>query len=164
MKTIITRFSGILMLAMMLVTLTSCEDETITSRLEGVWSGEVAQTFFSHRYGRVTEYTDIDMEFYTDPFATKSGRGVEIDYTSRYRYTECYFNFRVRDGIIYIDYEDGTNVAIRNYVLRGDYFSGVFTDYHTGERLADFRLHKIAGPRYYDSAWSRATPDECSAE
>lgn len=165
MKSKLSKITSVLMLTLMLFTMTSCEDEAITSRLEGLWAGEVAQTFFSYRYGTVTEYTDIEMEFYTDPLATKSGRGLEIDYTSRYRYTQCYFNFHVSDGVIYLDYEDGSRIAIRNYVLRNNYFSGIFSDYRTGERLADFRLQKISGPRYEtDYGWSRATPEECEAK
>lgn len=137
---------SLLMMAALVFTtmgMTSCEDEYIASTLEGIWSGEVATEVFSNRYGYQTEYTDVDIEFYSDPYRYASGRGVEYDYMSRWKYTETYFRYEVKNRVIYIDYEDGTHIAIANYRLNDNYFRGTFADYRTGEPIADFRFYKI---------------------
>ena len=56
-----------------------------------------------------------------------------------------YFNYTVRDRVIFMDYSDGSQIAIYNWDLRGDTFVGEFHDYITGEYLASFRLYRVNG-------------------
>ncbi len=149
MKEKIQRFATYLFVALLAFTFNSCEDDEIAQHLDGIWEGEVASTYFSHRWGEQTQYQYVDIEFYTDPYRYAKGTGVEYDYYGNsYYYSECRFSFEVENGIIYIDYEDGTSVAIRNYRLNNNRFSGDFIDYRTGDYLASFDFVKVTNWRY----------------
>lgn len=143
-----SRMSAFLMLmavALTVVSLTSCEDFYVSSTLEGVWQGEVAQSVFNSRYGHSTEYTDVEIEFFNDPYRTTSGKGVEKDFISSRRYTTTFFYYTVKNGRIYLDYEDNTHLVIANYRLNSRQFSGTFCDYRTGRDIAQFYLYKVSG-------------------
>lgn len=151
MKKNFRKFMCLIVMAMTaMATLTSCEDEMISRDLQGIWRGEVAQTFFTNRYGRVTEYTDVEIEFQENPFSMRRGTGCEYDYERYGRYTSCRFNYEVNNGNIYLDYADGAHIAIYNFRLNNSYFEGEFHDYRTGEYLASFRLRKVYDPYYQE--------------
>ena len=140
-------FIGIV--AMLSMTLSSCgEDEDVARRLDGIWEGEVRQNW-AWRWSDYSTYQYVDMEFYIDPYYYAEGTGVEYDYTSSFSYVVCPFSFRVRSGVIYIDYRDGTMVRITNYSLSSGRFSGTFRDYYSGDYLADFTFYKVANFRHY---------------
>lgn len=149
MKAKILNIATYIIMAMISFTLYSCEDEDIAQTLDGIWEGEVATEYFSYRWGTRTEYQAVDIEFYVDPYRYARGTGVEYDYDSRYYYTECGFYFEVYNGIIYLDYDDGSQVAIRNYRLTDNRFSGEFINYRTGEYLASFNFVKVNNWRHY---------------
>lgn len=149
MKATIKTLATYMMLALFALCMNACnEDDDIAMTLDGIWEGEVASEYFSHRWGVQTEYQAVDIEFYTDPYRYAKGTGVEYDYQRNGRYIECYFNFEVYNGIIYIDYADGSYVAIRNYRLSNNHFSGEFIDYDTGNYLANFNFVKVTDWRH----------------
>lgn len=134
-----------LLAAVSALCLTSCEDDEIARTLDGIWEGEVATSYFNYRWGRTTEYQYVDIEFNVDPYRYAKGTGVEYDYydgSGRY-YTRVYFDFEVRNGCIYLYYEDGADVYIASgYTLTDNRFSGVFCDCKTGNRLAAFDFYR----------------------
>lgn len=139
-------FVGIV--AVLSMTLSSCNtDEDVARRLDGIWEGEVRQNW-AWRWSDYSRYQYVDIEFYTDPYFHAEGSGIEYDYTGSYSYVSCPFNFRVRNGVIYIDYRDGSRVQITDYHLSGSRFSGVFRDYYNGDYLADFSFYKVANFRH----------------
>ena len=137
-------FVGIV--AMLSMTLTSCNDDNIARDLDGIWEGRVSQNW-SWRWSDYTTYQYVDIVFNTDPYHYAEGTGIEYDYTT-YSYVACPFNFRVRGGVIYMDYRDGSRVQITNYHLSGNRFSGTFRDYYSGEYLADFSFERVDDYRH----------------
>lgn len=148
-----TRF--MLMALVTMVAFSSCdEDSDIAYDLDGAWSGTVVGDYYYYRYGKeYVTYQDWDtyIEFKQDsPFAT-SGEGYEYDENRRTgQWSEAYFDWQVRNGKIYISYDDGTDVVIRDYevyqtrgVMR---FRGYFEDYR-GNDIASFDFIKVAGNR-----------------
>ena len=129
--------------------LTSCvfndDDDYVSNSLQGIWRGQIQSEYYYGRYGHDVQYTDTQLEFYSDPYSYASGRGREIDYNYSYYGEEVYFNYTVRDGVIFMDYSDGSQIAIYNWDLRGDTFVGEFHDYITREYLASFRLYRVNG-------------------
>ncbi|MBQ0074856.1 MAG: hypothetical protein KBT34_11765 [Prevotella sp.] len=145
---------SLLAFALVCVMFVSCDNNT-AQRLDGVWEGEVAQTFFVGRWGKpVTEFQSVDIEFFKDPYRFAKGTGVEIDYTyvnektGRVSYVKCDFVYEVRNGRIYLDYADGSHIVIYRYSLGNSRFSGVFCDYRTGEELASFNFYRVNNHRY----------------
>lgn len=145
MKRLDTYFTMIA-IAMLSFTFTSCDidDEAISYDLEGVWEGEIISGTYN-RYGDYSEsYTDVQIEFYENPYEYAKGGGREIDFDYYGRPTDIVrFNYAVRNGIIYMDYYDGSKVEIRRWNMWGDRFEGDFHDYRTGEYLASFRLYRV---------------------
>lgn len=148
-----TRF--MLMALVTMVAFSSCdEDSDIAYDLDGAWSGTVVGDYYYYRYGKdYVTYQDWDtyIEFKQDsPFAT-IGEGYEYDENRRTgQWSETYFDWQVRNGKIYISYDDGTDVVIRDYevyqtrgVMR---FRGYFEDYR-GNDIASFDFIKVAGNR-----------------
>lgn len=157
MEKTIRKFASYLMMVMMAFAVTSCnEDDDIAYTLDGIWEGEVATEYFNYRWGYQTEYQYVDIEFFADPYRYARGTGVERDYSpSGRRYVECFFDFEVHNGVIYIDYDDGSSVAIYNYRLSNNHFYGDFHDDYTGKFLASFDFVKVNNwrhNRYYRSS------------
>lgn len=100
------------MLAMLALSFTSCEteDDNIARRLDGIWTGTVAQSYSSWR-GYTTYYQNIEIQFNKAPNFCAEGDGVEYDFDGK-SYIENYFRFYVRNRRIYIDYEYGQDVVI----------------------------------------------------
>lgn len=150
MKERLTRLASYLMMVMLALSLNSCgEDDEIAQTLDGIWEGEVATEYFSYRWGYHTEYQAVDIEFYADPYRYAKGTGVEYDYSANgYTYIRSYFDFEVVGGIIYLDYDDGSHIAIRNYHLTGNRFSGEFINDVTGAYLASFDFYRVSNWRH----------------
>jgi len=144
----ITQFLSI-MIAMLSMTLTSCnwtdDDEMVVYDLEGTWRGEIRSDYFNRRYGTQTEYTDVLIEFYRNPGEYAAGSGREVDYYYGGYSDVVDFDYQVRNGVIYMDYNDDTHVSIYNWELYNGTFRGEFHDYFTGEYLATFNLYKVYG-------------------
>lgn len=111
--------------------------------LEGTWVGSVKSEYFDRRYGYTTEWTDVQLEFYKDPYLYAEGSGREVDHNAPNYSSVTGFNYSVRNHVIYIDYYDGTHIAIYNYRLWMNEFYGEFHDYYTGEYLASFQFKRL---------------------
>ena len=139
------KFTSILtmvLLAALPMVFTSCEqdDDDIAFTMDGVWYGQVASEYFTYRYGRTMDYTDVMFEFWHDRYDYARGTGREVDYYGRGYGEVIYFDYEVRGGLIYLYYQDGTEVCISNYRLFGDEFRGDFYDNYNGRLLASFDL------------------------
>lgn len=153
----ITSMLTIVMIAMLSFTFVSCEldDDDIAYNLEGVWEGEIVGSYYD-RYGHGTTYNSARIEFYQNPYEYASGSGREIDFDGYGYYTDVVnFRYTVKDGTIFISYDDGTDVAITHYSLWSNEFRGEFRDYHNGRTLATFRFYRINSWRnnYYYDRW-----------
>ena len=142
-------FVGIV--AMLSMTLSSCNDDNIAGTLDGVWEGTVIDNWddWSWRWKDYTRYQYVDIEFITDPYRYAQGYGYEYDYYSD-GYERVHFTFEVRNEDIYINYADGVHVCIprRYYTLTDRRFSGEFRDNRTGKYLGSFSFVKYANHRY----------------
>lgn len=111
--------------------------------LEGTWVGSVKSEYFDHRYGFTTELTDVQLEFYKDPYFYSEGSGREVDYNGSNYSSITGFNYSVRNHVIYIDYYDGSHIAIYNYRLWMNEFYGEFHDYYTGMYVTSFKFDRL---------------------
>lgn len=151
-------YTKLLFMAIVAMTLmTSCdEDSALAYNLEGVWQGTITGNYYYDRYGVSANDYDTEIMFRQISWE-KGGDGYEIDrrYGSR-TYSKVYFDWSVRNGKIYIDYDDGYQVIIRDfetYTMGGRMrFRGYFDNYRTGEQMASFSLIKVEDPNnYYDN-------------
>lgn len=158
-----------LMLMVAMLAMTSCEpnpDADLAYDIEGVWQGSITGNYYSHRY-RTNDF-DTEMKFYR--IDAYGGDGYEIDYNYRTnRYYRNNFDWTVRNNRIYLEYDDGSTIIIRDYdvySMRGDLrFRGYFDDYRTGEELASFNLIKVLDPNkyYYNYTRGNAPADSVTA-
>ena len=150
MKKIYTNIAVALMAVLTMTAFTSCDsDADLAYDLDGIWQGTIVGNYYYDRYH--TDYTDYDTEirFYQDGAFSRGGTGYEIDRDNTTgRYTRSNFDWTVRNGRIYLSYDDGYEVIIRDYetytmgnTMR---FRGYFDDYRTGEQLASFNLIKVS--------------------
>ena len=133
-----------LLAAVSALCLTSCEDEEIARTLDGIWEGEVS-------VGRWNSYQYVDIQFSRDQYS--AGYGMEYDYQGNSGvYVECPFTFKVLNGTIFMEYDDGSRVAIRNYSLTDTHFSGDFYEwvgnYSIGSYIAHFDFYKVISWRH----------------
>ena len=130
-------------MAVTTLSLTSCDDDEIARKLDGVWEGQVS-------LGRWNSYQYVDIQFSRQGYA--DGYGVEYDYQSNGSYEECPFTFDVNNHTIFMTYDDGTKVAIRNYDLTDTRFAGEFCywtgSYSVGAKIADFEFYKVTNWRH----------------
>jgi hypothetical protein len=142
-----------------MATFTSCDkDVELAYRLDGVWQGEIASEFFHYRWGHQVEFYETEICFHQAGAFEAGGTGYELD-LSPHGYTRSYFHWTVRNGRIYLDYDDATNtVAIRDYNTywnRGrECFSGFFEDMYSRKSLATFNLVKVASNDYYENRFN----------
>ena len=157
MKKLYTNIAVVLMAVLTMTAFTSCDkDVDLAYDLDGIWQGTILGNYYYDRYG--TNYTDYDTEicFYQNGAFSRGGTGYEIDRDNTTgRYSRFNFDWKVRNGRIYISYDDGTDVAITHYSLWSNEFRGEFRDYHNGRTLATFRFYRINSWRtgYYYDRW-----------
>ena len=133
---------------------TSCmdEDDEIGYTISGHWFGDMDMYYNGERS------VGSEIEFYSN-YGYDRGTGVEIDYY-RYHAVTTYFNWQVRNRVLYLTYEDpALDCAIVDYRLSYDYFSGYIADFNTLENLTSFRLRNY--DRYVKGA--RAAGDSIAA-
>ena len=156
-----------MLMALMGITFTACEDEFIADGLEGTWSGDMYVS--SYYDGRDYYATYSEITFSIDPFRFTKGSGYWVDYYSGapWDYVANHISWRVDNGNITVYFrEDGTSVVISDYHLSDSHFSGYIAD---GDNDVHFSLTHIASPNwdnysywgydgwYYDSYWARQT-------
>lgn len=168
MKKIYNNIAVALMAVLTMTAFTSCDsDVDLAYDLDGIWQGTIVGNYYYDRYG--TNYTDYDTEirFYQDGAFSRGGTGYEIDRDNTTgRYTRSNFDWTVRNGRIYLSYDDGYDVIIRDYETytmgNAMRFRGYFEDYRTGEQLASFNLIKVS--ERYSYAKNMAVSDSITIE
>ena len=147
MKTMIERIGLMMMVLLSALTLTSCDEDTETAYdLDGIWQGTINGNYYQDRYG-YTESWDTEIRFYQDGDFSRGGSGEERDWDYRGKCYSSRFNWKVRNGRIYLYYDDGYNIVIDRYDLywrsNTQRFRGYFEDFDTGDQLASFDLVKV---------------------
>ncbi len=127
---------------MAIFSLSSCdEDERIGYSLSGHWFGDLDMWYNGEKA------LGSEIEFHPTGWGASSGTGVEVDYYN-YGSKTHYFNYRIREGIIYLLFDDpNLDCAIVDYRLSYYYFSGYIADYYTLQNQTYFNL------RSYDYYW-----------
>ena len=140
-----------LMMAMMALAFTSCEDEEIAYDLEGTWRGEM---HISSRYnGDVYNSTETEITFDRNPYEYASGTGYWVDYYDRSGWGRDYvannITWEVNNRVIRIWFRnERTYFEIRDYSLNNNRFEGYIND--NGNHVR-FYMRKIARPYSYNS-------------
>ena len=147
MKTMIERMGLMMMVLLSALTLTSCDEDTETAYdLDGIWQGTIKGNYYQDRYG-YTESWDTEIRFYQDGDFSRGGSGEERDWDYRGKCYSSRFDWKVRNGRIYLYYDDGYNIVIDRYDLywrsNTQRFRGYFEDFDTGDQLASFDLVKV---------------------
>ena len=147
MKTMIERIGLMMMVLLSALTLTSCDEDTETAYdLDGIWQGTINGNYYQDRYG-YTESWDTEIRFYQDGDFSRGGSGQERDWDYRGKCYSSRFDWKVRNGRIYLYYDDGYNIVIDRYDLywrsNTQRFRGYFEDFDTGDQLASFDLVKV---------------------
>ncbi len=133
-----------MLMALMGITFTACEDEFIADSLEGTWSGDMYVS--SYYDGRDYYATYSEITFSIDPFRFTKGSGYWVDYYSGapWDYVANHISWRVDNGNIYIHFlDDNSSVVISDYHLSGSRFSGYIAD---GDYDVHFNLRHVASP------------------
>ena len=147
MKTMIERIGLMMLVLLSALTLTSCDEDTETAYdLDGIWQGTINGNYYQDRYG-YTESWDTEIRFYQDGDFSRGGSGEERDWDYRGKCYSSRFDWKVRNGRIYLYYDDGYNIVIDRYDLywrsNTQRFRGYFEDFDTGDQLASFDLVKV---------------------
>lgn len=147
MKTMIERIGLMMMVLLSALTLTSCDEDTETAYdLDGIWQGTINGNYYQDRYG-YTESWDTEIRFYQNGDFSRGGSGEERDWDYRGKCYSSRFDWKVRNGRIYLYYDDGYNIVIDRYDLywrsNTQRFCGYFEDFDTGDQLASFDLVKV---------------------
>ena len=147
MKTMIERIGLMMMVLLSALTLTSCDEDTETAYdLDGIWQGTINGNYYQDRYG-YTESWDTEIRFYQNGDFSRGGSGEERDWDYRGKCYNSRFDWKVRNGRIYLYYDDGYNIVIDRYDLywrsNTQRFRGYFEDFDTGDQLASFDLVKV---------------------
>ena len=147
MKTMIERIGLMMMVLLSALTLTSCDEDTETAYdLDGIWQGTINGNYYQDRYG-YTERWDTEIRFYQNGDFSRGGSGEERDWDYRGKCYSSRFDWKVRNGRIYLYYDDGYNIVIDRYDLywrsNTQRFRGYFEDFDTGDQLASFDLGKV---------------------
>jgi len=139
-------YSKLFFVALMaMMAMTSCDDDaSLAYDVDGVWQGTISGNYYYNRY----RSNDYDTELSFTRRGTYGGTGYEIDYNyGTIRYYRNYFDWTVQNGKLYLDYDDGSRIIIRDYEIYSMNsnlrFRGYFDDSRTGEELAHFQLVKV---------------------
>lgn len=149
------------MMAAMMATLTSCEEEDdyIAQQLRNRdWQGYVG-AYYSNRWGLSgTEFATV-MRFTSKGEYYTSGRGEELDYDTRsprYDYAYCTFKWFIVDGEITLIYDDDkwSPIYIIDYSLTSNRFWGYIRDYSSRRIQFDFKDSNYSDWGYYSRTGS----------
>lgn len=153
-----TSIITMMMLAMMVFTFTSCEDEEIAQGLAGsegrIWEGTISKYYYD-RWGVTGDHYRTTIEFVGDVWHWTRGKGYEVDYDMNdprgsYWYSE--FEWRVNNRVIELRYAD-TNyepVYISDYYLTDNRFEGYMDDGTNSEIKFSLYLVKDFNWDYYN--------------
>ena len=140
-----------LMMAMMALAFTSCEDEAIAYDLAGTWGGEMRISTSYDGYVYNSTYTEITFD--KNPYEYAQGTGTWVDYYSNapWDYVANHITWEVNNRVIRVWFRnEGTYFEIRDYSLNSYRFQGTIWD---NGNYVEFYLTKIASPNYYNYHW-----------
>ena len=146
----LTRFFAMALVALMSLTLTSCdEDADIAYTLDGTWSGYMTtQVPYDGRYydSNTAEVT------FNAGYDSGDGYWLDEDSNAPWDYVANRITWKVRNGMIYVHFRDTQEDAvIRNYRLDDRYFSGEI-EFNSTDAWINFKFVKTSSPnwnRYY---------------
>lgn len=160
MKTIRNLILPVMLLVLGLA-FTSCEDESISSTLEGTWEGN---TYMSSVYnGRIYNSSYSYVDFTLDPFRFTKGSGHWVDYYSNapWDYIASHIDWQVRNGVIEVHFvEDGYTVYISNYRLNRNRFVGTI---YLDDSNWQFNLVHTSSPNWSDYDYGYWAPSASGA-
>ena len=107
----------------------------------GTWKGNMTQ-IENYRFGdNETSYIDSEITFLNNgkTYDEKTYNGIWTTYYNDNQFIS-YFNWNV-NGIIYINFDDGSNGEITRYDLMENRFHGIFCN--DGENVGSFDLYKF---------------------
>lgn len=131
--------------------LASCVDEDVEQAivLSGQWRGDFGMYYYYEYRGMVYRFDsyDTDIVFYPDYDYATHGYGKQVDFYREgpYTYQYYYFDWSIRDGVIYLNYpyDQDLNTSIYDYRMTNDFITGYF-----GDSNSRFTLNKITD--YYN--------------
>ena len=142
---------GLMVMALFtIMTMTSCDDDTETAwDLDGIWSGTITGNYYKDRYGNITQDVwETEIQFVQDGDFSRGGWGRERDWQGRRLVSDVNFDWKVRNGRIYMYFDDGYDVVIRDYDLyytgSTQRFRGYFESPDGRTDLGAFSLSKVA--------------------
>lgn len=157
------------LMALCSLALTSCDDDNdieVATNLNGVWRGAISTSYYSDNYYQYygdLQYNEWATEFrfysYDGSYGTStSGEGVEVDYDTDYYnqyYKVYYFKWNVAYGNIYLYFENGENLVIRNYRMTSSHLQG---DLETsdGVYVATINL-RSTNDWFWDTSYAKGT-------
>lgn len=182
-------FSYFMMLVMAVVALpmlTSCDedDQYLADQLRDKdWQGYIG-TYYSDRWGLSGEDFNTVMRFTSKESWYTSGRGEELDYSTRSSrdYAYCTFKWFIVDGEITLIYDDDKwqPIYIVDYSLNSSRFRGYIYDgssrkikfdleNDTYDDWDEYNRHSgnygdFSNPRYYNSRMAPTFGDEANTE
>ena len=118
------------------------QDPSQASTIIGTWKGNMAQ-IEKYRFGdNETSYIESEITFFNNS-KTYDGEIYNGIWTTYYNDNQfiSYFNWNVNNGIICINFDDGSNGEITRYDLMENRFRGIFCD--DGENVGSFDLYKF---------------------
>ena len=142
-------FSLLSVVIIALCTLTSCDEDIMTSHsLEGVWTGKL-YTYYEHKYGTDVDVTYTEISFDRDIQGEyTSGTGYWTDYYRRGDYNRYRIYWEVDKGHIYITFKrTNTTIDIYDYKLNSSHFRGSFKE--GNYTYTDFDFTKVKDYEYY---------------
>lgn len=148
-------FLTIAIMALMTISLTSCDDDEIARTLEGTWEGNMYVSTYYNDYYYDATYTEIC--FIRDPYKYSSGTGYWVDYYDRgywggYNYIANHIDWRVDFGTLYVYFvEDDYELKIYDYDLNDDHFVGTLVG-EDGTRQ-HFSLRHVSSPNWNNFNW-----------
>lgn len=168
MKRFCNYLTFVVMLMATAVSMTSCDDDDADQAydMNGIWQGIIQGSYYVDRFHN-NDY-DTEIQFVQEGVFAHGGYGLETDYPhDRHKpFVQVGFDWTVRDGKIYLEYDDGYRVIIRDYELysvgRSAHFRGYFDNYDTGETMASFDLVKISDAT--DLSYAKKHRTDFSAE
>jgi len=148
MKKMLSLATAVVVAVVAVTTMASCVSDDVEQAydLNGYWAGTIEGNYYYNRYHDAGSW-DTEIWFVQDGDFSSGGYGREIDYSlsDDQSYTVD-FTWEVKNGKIYIDYDDNYSMVIRDYELysrsNSQRFKGVFADATTGEQIAWFDLVK----------------------
>jgi len=109
----------------------------------GQWIGHISDTYYQDRYNEDIMNWFSEMMFYYGNVSSQEGNGLQFDYNvNTYKYKFYNFTWSANDDNLWVYYEDGTVLFIKNYSFTSNTLRGEYYDYNTNIKESEFLLNK----------------------